>query len=189
MAALEHLSERDKAVLRSIFDPTATIGDIVEDADTDKFDEEDDEPATDSYKEASSLCAQGVLLAEAGKLQEALEVLSKGVQAAPERAASYNDRAQLLRLMQKDDDAMLDLDVALKLTVGKKNRARALALCQRGVLLRKRGADDDAREAFTEAAKLGSSFAKKQVVELNPYAALCNQMLSQVMRGEKEIKL
>lgn len=61
------------------------------------------EPATDSYKEASSLCAEGVLLAEAGKLQEALEVLSKGVLAAPERAASYNDRAQLLRLMQKDD--------------------------------------------------------------------------------------
>lgn len=42
MAALEHLSERDKAVLRSIFDPTATIGDIVEDAETDKFVEEDD---------------------------------------------------------------------------------------------------------------------------------------------------
>lgn len=58
---------------------------------------------------------------------------------------------------------MLDLDVALNLTVGKKTRARALALCQRGVLLRKRGANDEAREAFTEAAKLGSSFAKKQV--------------------------
>ncbi|CAH2096486.1 unnamed protein product [Euphydryas editha] len=84
---------------------------------------------------------------------------------------------------------MKDLDHVLKLTDGKKTRARALALCQRGVLLRKRGDDDSARTAFAEAAKLGSGFAKKQVVELNPYAALCNQMLSQVMRGEKEIKL
>lgn len=33
MAALDNLSERDKAVLRSIFDPTATIAaDVVEDS-------------------------------------------------------------------------------------------------------------------------------------------------------------
>lgn len=60
-------------------------------------------------------------------------------------------------------DAMADLNRALDLTKGKKTRARALALCQRGVLLRKQGNDDDARAVFTEAAKLGSSFAKKQV--------------------------
>ncbi|CAH0585906.1 unnamed protein product [Chrysodeixis includens] len=186
--ALDNLSERDKAVLRSIFDPTVTIAaDVVEDV-KDQF-VEDDEPATDDYKESAALCAEGVRLAESGKLAEALETMTRGVQAAPERAAAYNDRAQLLRLMQKDDEATADIDRALSLTVGKKTRARALALCQRGVLLRKRGADDDARAAFTEAAKLGSSFAKKQVVELNPYAALCNQMLSQVMRGEKDIKL
>ncbi|XP_075978335.1 tetratricopeptide repeat protein 36 homolog [Anticarsia gemmatalis] len=188
MAALEHLSERDKAVLRSIFDPTATIGDVVED-EGDSFAEEEPEPSTDAYKESSSLCAQGVRLAEAGKLEEALELITRGVEAAPDRAASYNDRAQLLRLMQRDDEAMSDLDRALQLTAGHKSRARALALCQRGVLLRKRGNDDDARTAFNEAALLGSSFAKKQVVEMNPYAALCNQMLSQVMRGEKDITL
>ncbi|KAJ8731599.1 hypothetical protein PYW07_004763 [Mythimna separata] len=188
MAALDSLSERDKAVLRSIFDPTATIAPDVEDA-GDKFVEEEEEPATDADKESTSLCAEGVRLAEAGKLEEALAAMTRGVQAAPDRAAGYNDRAQLLRMMMKDDDAMSDLDRAIELTVGKQSRARALALCQRGVLLRKRGQDDDARAAFTEAAKLGSSFAKKQVVELNPYAALCNQMLSQVMRGEKDIKL
>ena len=37
MAGVDNLSERDKAVLRSIFDPTATIAaDVVEDA-GDKF--------------------------------------------------------------------------------------------------------------------------------------------------------
>ncbi|XP_050560169.1 tetratricopeptide repeat protein 36 homolog [Spodoptera frugiperda] len=190
MAALDHLSERDKAVLRSIFDPTATIAaDVVEDAAADKFVEDDEEPTTEAFKKSIALSAEGVRLAEAGKLDDALAAMSRAVQVAPDRAAAYNDRAQLLRMMMKDDDAMADLNRALDLTQGKKTRARALALCQRGVLLRKQGNDDEARAVFTEAAKLGSSFAKKQVVELNPYAALCNQMLSQVMRGEKEIKL
>ena len=41
---------------------------------------------------------------------------------------------------------------------------------------------------FKIAAKLGSRFAQKQVVSMNPYAALCNQMLSEAFgklrRGE-----
>ena len=58
---------------------------------------------------------------------------------------------------------MQDLSRVLQLTEGKKTRARAQAYCQRGVLLRKLGDDDSARSNFQEAAKLGSSFAKKQV--------------------------
>ncbi|XP_013180763.1 PREDICTED: tetratricopeptide repeat protein 36 [Papilio xuthus] len=187
MSGLENLSERDRAVLRSIFDPTAVIGDVADDEDN--FQDDEPEPSTPEYLESKSLRFHGAQLAEAGKLEEALEEMNKAVKAAPESPAAYNDRAQLLRLMLKDDEAMSDLDRALQLTAGQRCRARALALCQRGVVLRKRRADDEARAAFTEAATIGSSFAKKQVVEMNPYAALCNQMLSQVLRGEKEIKL
>ncbi|XP_038210110.1 tetratricopeptide repeat protein 36 [Zerene cesonia] len=183
--AVDNLSERDRAVLRSIFDPTATIGDVVDEGD--KF-IEDDEENSPAVEESKALCLQGVKLADAGKLEEALKLMNKAIEAAPDRAAGYNDRAQLLRLMQRDDDALLDIDKATQLTEGKRTRSRALALCQRGVLLRKRGKNDEARTDFAEAAKLGSSFARKQVVELNPYAALCNQMLSQVMKGEN-IKL
>ncbi|KOB78508.1 Uncharacterized protein OBRU01_02263 [Operophtera brumata] len=60
--------------------------------------------------------------------------------------------------MLRDEEALSDIDRALTLTAGTRSRARAQALCQRGV------------------------------VELNPYAALCNQMLSQVLKGE-DIKL
>jgi predicted RNA polymerase sigma factor len=38
------------------------------------------------------------------------------------------------------------------------------AICQRGLLHRKLGKDNEARQDFQEAAKLGSSFAKQQVV-------------------------
>ncbi|CAH2096484.1 unnamed protein product [Euphydryas editha] len=99
MAGLENLSERDRAVLRSIFDPTATIGDVVDDGDS--F--EDDEDTTDADKKSKELCLQGVQLAEANKLDDALEFLNKGIDVAPERAPGYNDRAQLFRLMKRDD--------------------------------------------------------------------------------------
>lgn len=52
---------------------------------------------------------------------------------------------------------------------------------QRGLLRRLAGQDDDAREDFEKAAELGSEFARQQAVALNPYAALCNKMLSEVI--------
>lgn len=39
MSGLENISERDRAVLRSIFDPTATIGDVADDGDSFEEDE------------------------------------------------------------------------------------------------------------------------------------------------------
>lgn len=44
------------------------------------------------------------------------------------------------------------------------------------------GDDEGCRADFKLAADLGSPFAKKQLVELNPYAALCNSMLAQMMK-------
>ena len=50
------------------------------------------------------------------------------------------------------------------------------------------GDGENALNDFKIAANLGSEFAKHMVVQLNPYAALCNQMLSEVIgkirRGE-----
>lgn len=34
---------------------------------------------------------------------------------------------------------------------------------------------------FQQAAEMGSSFAKQQVLLSNPYAAACNQMLAKMM--------
>ena len=43
------------------------------------------------------------------------------------------------------------------------------------------GDETGALEDFRAAAGLGSKFAKQMVVAMNPYAALCNQMLGEVM--------
>jgi hypothetical protein len=76
--------------------------------------------------------------------------------------------------------AIADLNEAITLSGGQ-GRSGCQALCQRGIMNRREGHDDLARVDFEAAAKLGSQFAKMQLIELNPYAALCNRMLHDVM--------
>lgn len=76
-------------------------------------------------------------------------------------------------------EALKDLHLAVGLSQGK-GRAGTQALCQRGALYRWMGQDDEAKKDFVRAAKAGSSFAKSQLVALNPYAAMCNAMLREI---------
>lgn len=73
-------------------------------------------------------------------------------------------------------DALKDLNLAVDLSKGR-GKAGIQALCQRGVLHRCVGRTDEARDDFELAARGGSSFARTQLVALNPYAAMCNAML------------
>lgn len=76
--------------------------------------------------------------------------------------------------------ALEDLDRAISLSGGR-GRTACQGLVQRGLLRRLACQDDEARADFEKAAALGSEFARQQAVALNPYAALCNKMLSQVI--------
>ena len=53
-----------------------------------------------------------------------------------------------------------------------------------GMIHRLEGRDDLARKDFDSAAQLGSSFAKSALAAMNPYAAMCNQMLKNVFSGK-----
>lgn len=44
------------------------------------------------------------------------------------------------------------------------------------------GEEEKSLEDFKHASRLGGQFAKQQVIAMNPYAALCNQMLCEVMQ-------
>lgn len=76
--------------------------------------------------------------------------------------------------------ALEDLERAVTLSGGR-GRAACQSFVQRGLLARLQGRDDDARRDFEQAARLGSPFARRQLVLLNPYAALCNRMLADMM--------
>merc|ERR1711874_206526 len=103
-------------------------------------------------------------------------------QQAPESLteAGYND--DNVKQLEKDGVRSAEegnLNKAMELSKGE-GRAASSALCQRGILHRREGRDDDALKDFKAAASEGSGFGKTMLVEMNPYAAMCNAMLRNV---------
>ncbi|XP_071109345.1 tetratricopeptide repeat protein 36-like [Haliotis cracherodii] len=180
------ISSHDKGVLNCIFNPGLPYGDCVE--------EDKPEPAlyiieeSEEVKQAKALELEAVKAAESGDLETALDLLNEAVTRVPDWASSYNNRAQVLRLQGDVKGALDDLNKAVELSRGE-GKVACQAYTQMGLIHRLEGDDTQAVEDFKKAARLGSEFAKHQVVALNPYAALCNQMLSEVMqkvrRGEQ----
>ncbi|XP_015515332.2 tetratricopeptide repeat protein 36 [Neodiprion lecontei] len=176
---MHQLSEHDKAVLNSIFNPLTPLGEAVFSEET-NIDEETQNSEEDVLiPEIAAIHRQAISETEKGNHDEARRLFAEALKKSPNSVTLLNDRAQCLRLAGLDEDAMKDLNLALKLSNGR-GKAGNRALCQRGILLRKNGKLDEARRDFSEAAKGGSKFAKTQLVELNPYAAMCNQMLREM---------
>ncbi|XP_032023482.2 tetratricopeptide repeat protein 36 [Hylobates moloch] len=176
----------DQAVLQAIFNPDAPFGDTVgldlgDGEEAEKEEREEDQVFPQAQLEQSkALELQGVIAAEAGDLSTALERFGQAICLLPERASAYNNRAQARRLLGDVAGALEDLERAVELSGGR-GRAARQSFVQRGLLARLQGRDDDARRDFERAARLGSPFARRQLVLLNPYAALCNRMLADMM--------
>ncbi|XP_069894220.1 tetratricopeptide repeat protein 36-like [Dipodomys merriami] len=173
----------DQAVLQAIFNPDTPFGDVVglDLGDEAEKDEDEDGVFPQAQLEQSKVLElQGVMAAEAGDLSTALEKFGQAICLLPERASAYNNRAQARRLRGDVAGALEDLERALELSGGR-GRAARQAFVQRGLLARLQGRDEDARRDLERAARLGSPFARRQLVLLNPYAALCNRMLADMM--------
>ncbi|KAM3874858.1 tetratricopeptide repeat protein 36 [Diretmus argenteus] len=173
-------SEHDRAVLQAIFTPNTPFGDIPALNQEEELTDDDSGFDTELLKQVKELELRGVSAAEAGDLPTALQQFSQAIQILPQRASAYNNRAQALRLQGNTAGALEDLKHAISLSGGT-GRTACQALVQRGLLLRLARQDDEAREHFEKAAALGSEFARQQAVLLNPYAALCNRMLTEVI--------
>ncbi|XP_075134914.1 tetratricopeptide repeat protein 36 [Leptodactylus fuscus] len=177
----------DTAVLHAIFNPSAPFGDIREDKDSNI----QEDPDLDSRFPADLLEAvlklelNGVTAAESGDVKTAVQKFTEAITLLPERPSAYNNRAQALRLQGDVTGALQDLNHAVELSNGK-GIAGCQALVQRGLILRLNGDDEGAREDFQRAAQLGSDFARQQLVVLNPYAALCNRMLRDMVQKLRE---
>lgn len=129
---------------------------------------------------------QGVRAAESGDLVRALSLFDDAVDLLPLRASAYNNRAQALRLMGQNERAMDDLNKAISLK-DTNCSGRVNALCQRALLHRLNGREDKAMADLEAAATAGNAFAKRALVSMNPYSALCNQMLNQMLQKLTEI--
>ena len=82
-----------------------------------------------------------------------------------------------------NESAMNDLNKAIELSNGK-GFAASQAYMQRGLLNKMNSDTENAIEDLRKASKLGNVFAKQLLVDMNPYAALCNKMLSEVFAKE-----
>ncbi|XP_006796716.1 tetratricopeptide repeat protein 36 [Neolamprologus brichardi] len=173
-------SAHDRAVLQAIFNPTTPFGDIPSVNQEEELIDDDSGFDRELLKQVKELEMRGVSAAETGDLQTALQLFSQAIQTLPQRASAYNNRAQALRLKGDTAGALGDLDQAIALS-SSTGRTACQALVQRGLLHRLARQNDEARADFEKAAALGSEFARQQAVVLNPYAALCNKMLSEVI--------
>ncbi|KAG8180919.1 hypothetical protein JTE90_020146 [Oedothorax gibbosus] len=172
-------TKQDLAILNSVFNPLVPLGECpVESIVDDEL--KDDEVLTPSVVESKELESNAVKLAEAGRVEEAITILNESIQISPERPSGYNNRAQAYRLKGNISAATKDLDSAIRLSGGT-GKSACLAYCQRAIVHRLQGEQKEAVEDFKKAAELGSDFARSQLVQMNPYAALCNQMLRKVM--------
>ncbi|XP_075694997.1 tetratricopeptide repeat protein 36 isoform X2 [Rhinoderma darwinii] len=173
----------DSAILHAIFNPSAPFGDMCGDKNNDIQEDQDLDnrfPA-DLLEKAQKLELSGMIAAESGDVKTAVQKFSEAIALLPDRPSAYNNRAQALRL----EGALQDLNHAVELSKGM-GVAGLQALVQRGLISRLKGSDEAAREDFQRAAQLGSDFARQQLVQLNPYAALCNRMLRDMVQKLQE---
>ncbi|XP_005109864.1 tetratricopeptide repeat protein 36 [Aplysia californica] len=181
------VSPHDKEILNQIFNPGLPYGDEVDDDGAENVEAVEE---TEAIKKSKELEVQGVKAAEAGDVDGAITFFGRAVVEAPDWPSAYNNRAQALRLKGDDEGAKRDLEKALELSQHRGTVA-CQAFTQRGLLRKRAGDDDGAKEDFQRAAELGGGFAKQLLASMNPYAALCNQMLGDVMQklraGQGEI--
>lgn len=120
-------------------------------------------------------------------MDESLERFNQVVNEVPNYASGYNNRAQVHQLKGNVERALLDLKKAIELVdidgckCVDKNKVLSQALSQRALIYRFQNDETRSYADFQKAASFGSEFAKQQVVKLNPYAALCNSMLNQMI--------
>eukprot|EP00096_Caligus_rogercresseyi_P010165 TRINITY_DN3605_c0_g1_i1.p1 TRINITY_DN3605_c0_g1~~TRINITY_DN3605_c0_g1_i1.p1 ORF type:complete len:200 (-),score=59.95 TRINITY_DN3605_c0_g1_i1:43-642(-) len=180
-------TQRDREILNAVINPSIPIGEGVFD-DENQLDESLTDPVpedSDKLRESKSYESKAIELAEAGSIPEALTAMKTAMSLTPDRASVYNNSAQVHRLANQLESALNDLDTALKLSDGV-GRSACQAYTQRGLIRYRMGHKEAALGDFQRAAKMGSSFAKSILTQMNPYAAMCNKMLKNVFQALEE---
>lgn len=128
---------------------------------------------------------EAIELADVSKnYTKSLELFNSAIKLAPKYPSPYNNRAQVLRLLKRDQEALSDLDQAINLCLSDGSLPLILrqAYCQRAWLRYNTDQFEDAFVDFEAASKLGSSDAKKMAIKCNPYAQLCNNIMQELLQ-------
>ena len=169
-------SEED--VLEAIFNPEMPFGSATKEPDMHgpadaKEDTEEEQQMREKERAA-------IKLAEEGRLEDALAAFTAIINEDPKRASGYNNRAQVYQMKGDKDLALKDLNTAID-ECELSTRVAQQAYAQRGILKRLKDDTEGARKDLETAGHYGNAWARHEATKLNPYAALCNQMLKQAM--------
>lgn len=177
------LTEKDAKTLESILNTVPPeIGQV-----PDKLSEDPSEQALSPEQKAKIKIFDDLILKldQENKFEEALQYCNQCIEFCPERAKSYNNRAQIYRLLDKDQQARHDIEICLELSE-RTGIAAAQAYIQRGSLKMKNGRKAAAIEDFKLAGKLRSKKGKEMALSLNDFAELCHVAVGEMMKGEIE---
>ncbi|KAI6225129.1 hypothetical protein M3Y99_01375100 [Aphelenchoides fujianensis] len=177
-------TKRDRNVLNMILNPLMPTEDAAADENEEeiaKKQAEDDYSALEGFERSRQLEVEGIRLSEARDHEAAVAKFDEAIRLCPRNPSAYNNRAQEKQLLKRVDEAKQDLEAAIELSGGR-GRAACQAFTQRALIHRLEGNMEAAKADYEKAAELGSKFAKMELVSLNSYAAMCNQMLHDVMQ-------
>ena len=102
---MERLSEHDKAVLDVIFDPLQLMGSNSSTISQEESFSEDDSHSLNFEldTQVAEIVKRAIKASDDGRFDEALEFFEAAIKKAPESPGVLNDRAQVLRLMGRND--------------------------------------------------------------------------------------
>lgn len=129
-------------------------------------------------------------------LNQSIQIFTEILEQNPTDACVYNNRAQAYRCLNMDGDALQDLDKAIELGNAQKQYSVLRQAYTQRAIIRKKKLDslvcleqnehieiekNELLKDFQLGAKYGNKIAAYYAVKLNPYAALCNDMLKTIM--------
>lgn len=141
-----------------------------------KVAESSDPPTSNSLLFALNLIEKAIEIAKSESHLTNTESISYSL------ASLLNNKAQILRLLGRDSEALECLNLVLSNpTIFKNKTVLRQASAQRAWLYFRTGDNETAFKDFECAAKLGCLESKRMAVRCNPYAAMCNQMLHEII--------
>ncbi|KAL7752491.1 hypothetical protein RI367_002025 [Sorochytrium milnesiophthora] len=123
---------------------------------------------------------EGIAAAEKGNASDAIALFTQCIDICPQYASVYNNRAQAYRLSNDLGRALEDLNAAVEYGVGDPHVLKQ-AYTQRAVVYKAMGQTERSLADFQRGAQYGNSVARVAAVKENPYAQLCNSIMSEVM--------
>lgn len=144
---------------------------------------------TAEQQESKRLEMKAIESANNGQYDQAYDYFQQALQLWPENASVLNNRAQTYRLQNRIADARQDLDEAIQL-LGDLNlsvdphlrQVARQAYCQRALIHLLEENRELGLKDMQRSAQLGNRFARAYMAKMNPYAALCNQMLQDMFQ-------